>query len=380
MEGRRKGFRRRFMPGLLVLWTLLSGCRASEVGLTQSPAAPSADSIDSSAAESSVGAQERAEPAPQDGSAIDLQGHRGARGLYPENTMVGFVETLAIGVTTLELDLGMSADSVVVVHHDERLNPDTTRDSNGRWLNDPTPALRELPWSELLRYDVGRIRPGTAYGRRFSTQRGYDGQRIPKLVDVLHAAEKISNGAIRYNVETKLTPTMPHLTAAPKEFAEAVSRLLIEAGVERRSTVQSFDWRSLRALAATNPKLATSCLTSEEPGFDTVERGKAGPSAWTAGLDVDDHAGSVPRLVRAAGCTTWSPNLQDLDAKQLAEAHQLGLRVVVWTVNRPEDVTTALALGVDGIISDYPDRVRAELERRAMVVPPQHSVDSAGAP
>jgi glycerophosphoryl diester phosphodiesterase len=258
------------------------------------------------------------------------------------------------------------------VHHDERLNPDTTRDPDGHWLQQPTPALRELVWSELARYDVGRLRPGTAYHRRFSTQRGFDGQRIPKLVDLLHAAEQRSEGAIRYNLETKLTPTMPHLSAAPTVMADAVARLLIEAGVQRRSTVQSFDWRPLRALATTNPELATSCLTSEAREFDTIERGKPGPSAWTAGLDVDDHGGSVPRLVRAAGCTTWSPDLQDLDREQLAEAHRHGLKVVVWTVNRPEDVTAALELGVDGIISDYPDRVRAELKRRAMALPPRH--------
>jgi glycerophosphoryl diester phosphodiesterase len=354
---------------------MISGCSASERAASPGPTAPAAGELDSSA---TTRATEHTRPAPRGGPAIDLQGHRGARGLYPENTIVGIHGALAIGVSTLELDLGMSADGVVVVHHDERLNPDTTRDADGHWLEHPTPALHELPWSELARYDVGRLRPGTAYHRRFSTQRAHDGQRIPRLVDVLHAAEQRSGGTIRYNLETKLTPTMPHLSRAPEEIANAVVRLLIEAGVERRSTVQSFDWRTLRVLAATTPELATSCLTTEEPGSDTIERGKSGASAWTAGLDVDDHGGSVPRLVRAASCTTWSPDLRDLDAKQLAEAHQEGLRVVVWTVNRPEDVNAALELGVDGIISDYPNRVRAELERRALPLPPRHGPETSG--
>src|SRR4051812_45929932 len=94
---------------------------------------------------------------------FDLQGHRGARGLAPENTLAGFERALAIGVTTLELDTAVTRDGVVVVSHDSLLNPDLTRDAAGGWIAAPGQSLHSLTLAELRRYDVGRLRPATAY-------------------------------------------------------------------------------------------------------------------------------------------------------------------------------------------------------------------------
>ncbi len=94
---------------------------------------------------------------------FDLQGHRGARGLRPENTLAAFAHALSIGVTTLELDTAVTLDGVVVVSHDSELNPDITRDASGRWLAQPGPAIFALTFAELQRFDVGRTRPGSAY-------------------------------------------------------------------------------------------------------------------------------------------------------------------------------------------------------------------------
>src|SRR5262245_59495663 len=112
---------------------------------------------------------------------IELQGHRGARGLFPENTLIGFAGALAIGVDVLELDVGMTADDVVVVTHDSRLNPQITRTGQGAWLTDPGPLVRALRATELAGYDVGRIRPGTSYAEQFPEQRPHDGATIPAL-------------------------------------------------------------------------------------------------------------------------------------------------------------------------------------------------------
>ena len=100
------------------------------------------------------------------------------------------------------------------------------------------------------------------------------------------------------------------------------------------------------------------CLSSEQDWEDTIERGEAGASPWTAGLDVDDYGGSTPRLVKAAGCAVWSPWFEELDPAKVAESHALGLRVIPWTVNEPEHIDAVLALGVDGIITDHPPRAR----------------------
>ena len=92
--------------------------------------------------------------------AIDLQGHRGARGLLPENTLPSFERAIALGVTTLEMDVGVTKDGVVVVHHDRRLNPDLARGPDGQYVRAPAPTIHSLGFEELQRYDVGRLRPG----------------------------------------------------------------------------------------------------------------------------------------------------------------------------------------------------------------------------
>src|SRR3954454_11349904 len=116
--------------------------------------------------------------------AFDLQGHRGARGLAPENTLEAFATALKIGVTTLELDLAMTRDGALVVSHDSVLNPDHTRAPDGKFLATAGPAIRSLTLDEVKRYDVGRLKPGTAYAANFPEQRAMDGARIPALSEV----------------------------------------------------------------------------------------------------------------------------------------------------------------------------------------------------
>lgn len=270
------------------------------------------------------------------------------------------------------MDTGVTADGVVVVHHDEQLSPDIARAPDGAWLTPPTPPIHSLSREALGAYDVGRLRPGTAYAQRFPTQRGRDGVRVPTLAAVLADAEAIAGGRVHYNVETKLDPERVELTPAPEAFAEHLLRVLREAGVEGRTIVQSFDWRTLRHLEQRAPEVERACLTTEEPGHDTIRRGQPGPSPWTAGLDVDDFGGSVARLVQAAGCQVWSPNHEDLDAAGLAAAHALGIRVIPWTVNEPGDIDAMLELGTDGVISDYPDRVREALAARSRPLPARY--------
>jgi glycerophosphoryl diester phosphodiesterase len=303
--------------------------------------------------------------------AFDLQGHRGARGLAPENTLPGFEAALAIGVTTLELDLAMTRDGVLVVSHDRRLNPDHTRGPDGKFLERVGPAIRALTLTEVQRYDVGRLRPGTNYAASFPAQRPVDGARIPTLAEVFALVES-KQALVRFNIETKLTPTSAAETPDPETFAAAVAKAVRAAGLTARVSVQSFDWRTLMALKQIAPEIERVCLTAETLNFDTIKRGEPGPSPWTAGLDIDDFAGSVPRLVKAAGCQTWSPHYRNAKGDQIAAARGLGLKVIPWTVNERADMARLIALGVDGIITDYPDRLRAVLAERGMALPPAH--------
>jgi glycerophosphoryl diester phosphodiesterase len=146
-----------------------------------------------------------------------------------------------------------------------------------------------------------------------------------------------------------------------------------KAGMAARSQVLSFDWRTLQVVQKEAPEIGTVYLTAQQPFLDNVCTGPAsgvpttspadcGPSPRTAGFQLKDH-GSVPQLVRAAGGRIWSPEYRDIDAAKLKQAHDLGLRVVVWTVNDPAQIARLIELGVDGIISDRPDLVLAALRR-----------------
>ena len=302
---------------------------------------------------------------------FDLQGHRGARGLAPENSLPGIEAALALGVTTLELDIVLSADGVLLVHHDRRLDPDRTRGPGGAWL-DPAAApeaIIDLPAAALAGYDVGRLKPESRVAARFPEQVGRDGVAIPRLADVVARAEALSDGRIRYNIETKISPREPESSAAPEAIAEALVALIRAAGLAERAAVQSFDWRSLQAVQALAPEIVTAYLTAEQSWLDTVERGRPGASPWLAGLDVDQAEGSLPRLIREAGGRVWSPFFRDLRKPSLDEAHRSGLRVVVWTVNEPADMASLIDFGVDGIITDYPDRLRKVMAEKGMALP-----------
>jgi glycerophosphoryl diester phosphodiesterase len=296
-------------------------------------------------------------------AAFDLQGHRGARGLAPENTIPAFETALRIGVTTLELDTAMTKDHVLVVSHDSYLNPEHTRGPDGEFLKQQGPAIRSLTLAEVQRYDVGRIQPGTAYAARFQTQRGADNVRIPALTEVFDLVKRSGADHIRFNIETKLTPTSGADTPDPDTFAAALAKAIRDAGLTSRASVQSFDWRTLIAMKRIAPEIERVCLTIQSPGEDNIQRNLPGPSPWTAGFDIDAHGGSVPRLVKAADCAVWSPYYRNLTATLVKEAHDLGLKVIPWTVNEMADLELMYQTGIDGIISDYPDRARAALPK-----------------
>jgi glycerophosphoryl diester phosphodiesterase len=158
--------------------------------------------------------------------AFDLQGHRGARGLAPENTLEAFALALSIGVTTLELDLAMTRDDILVVSHDRRLNPDHTRGPDGKFLDTEGPAIRSLTLAEVQRYDVGRLKPRSNYAANFPEQKAADGARIPALSELFDLVKRSGASHVRFNIETKITPTSGAETPVPVIFAYALERCI----------------------------------------------------------------------------------------------------------------------------------------------------------
>ncbi len=274
-----------------------------------------------------------------------------------------------MGVTTFELDCAITRDGIVVISHDPELNPDHTRDAQGRFLAQAGPLIFGLDYAQLAQYDVGRLRPGSAYANSHPSQEPLDGERIPRLAELFALVTALGDRAVRFNIEMKVFPLQPAWSMAPEPFTRALLHDVARAGMAARTTIQCFDWRVLEAVHRLAPEIAIGALTDQQGDDDTVQFGRSGPSPWLGGLDARDFNGSVPRLAKASGAGTWSPNYLDLSPPQVAEAHALGLVVVPWTVNEPVEMERILAMGVDGMISDRPDLLRKILHRHGMAVP-----------
>lgn len=295
--------------------------------------------------------------------AFDLQGHRGARGLLPENTLAAFQKALDLGVDTIECDMAITKDGVVVIYHDLWLNPDITRGRDGKWLESRGPAISELTFAELQKYDVGRIKPGTEYAKTFSEQQPVDGTRIPKLSDLFDLVKKSGNTKVNFDCETKVSPLERAATRRVEEFTRMAIAEIRKAGMATRTMVQSFDWSTLQIIQKEAPEIRTMYLSSPRT-LNPVPSAPPTPSPWLAGFNPENYGGSVPKAIKAAGGKIWAPNQTFLTPTMRAEAKALGLIVIPWTVNEPEMMNKMLDMNVDGIISDRPDLVQAEIKKR----------------
>ncbi len=297
--------------------------------------------------------------------AFDLQGHRGARGLAPENTLPAFERAIALGVTTLELDVAITSDGVLVIHHDSTLNPAITRDASGQFLERRGPPIHSQTWAQLQAYDLGRLNPRSDYAKNYPDQQPADGTRIPRLSDLFDLVKRRGDEHVRFDIETKLSPAKPDETPAPEPFARAVVAEIRKAGMAARSQIQSFDWRTLQVVQKIAPEIPTVYLTAQQRWLDNIGADRAEGSAWTAGFQYRDH-GSVPKMIKAAGGSAWSAYFGDLSEERIKEAQSLGLKVLAWTVNEAGVMTRLLDWGIDGLITDRPDLARKVLEERGV--------------
>ena len=263
---------------------------------------------------------------------FDLQGHRGARGLLPENTLPAFQKALELGVRTLELDVGITADSQVVVSHDPIMS--TTICSNP----DGTPVDREirlfdLTYEEIQAYDCGlRGNPNFPDQHRMSVSK-------PLLSEVIAMERRVSDELGRepafWNIETKSTTAGDGTHhPGPEAFARLLYNVVREGGILGQTVIQSFDPRTLQVLRALDPTLKLSLLMGGG--------GAADPESAVAEL------GFVPEV--------YSPNHAPMTAELVKRIQAMGMQVVPWTVNDPARMRELLEMGVDGLITDYPDR------------------------
>ncbi len=317
-------------------------------------------------ADQAVGAEQAAEKDVRM-PAFDIEAHRGGRALFPENTLVSFANALSMGVDTLELDVGVTRDGVLVISHERGLNPDLARSADGNYVAAPGIPFVKLSLDEVKQFDVGQIRPGSTYAAQFPDQHAVPGTRIPTLKELIDLVRRSGNNRVRLNIETKIDPNYPDELPPPERFVALLLDLLRTEKFQDRVMVQSFDWRTLQLVQKLAPEIPTVYLTLQAGRDPTVFLDKA--SEWTAGFNPAEHGRSIPRTIKAAGGAIWSPFARDVTPALMAESHALGLKVVVWTANQPEDMARLIDMGADGVISDRPDLLRKVAAEKGIALP-----------
>ncbi|WP_159084453.1 glycerophosphodiester phosphodiesterase family protein [Dongshaea marina] len=311
---------------------------------------------------------------PLDGQNVQIYSHRGGRGLGPENTMANYRSSLRMGVDYIDMDINMTKDGVLVVTHDLGLNPNITRDSQGNFIKKSL-LIHDLTYQQLQSYNVGELKPGTAYAKFFPYQLAEKDAKIPTLKQVIEYTKRVAGDKVGFQIEIKNDPTHPEQSATPEQYAKALYTLLKQEDVIDRTEVQAFDFACLIALNKLDPKIKTAYLTANGDSSDST--------AWTAGYKVQDYGNSWPRLVKKLGGAAWEPYEMDITKAQIDEAHKLGLKVVVWgwpeqegtEFNYPQ-VVKLINWGIDGIISDRPDELRGVLAARGYNLPQGFTIRS----
>jgi glycerophosphoryl diester phosphodiesterase len=301
--------------------------------------------------------------------AVDLNviGHRGAAGLFPENTLAGFKKALELGVDTIELDVHLTSDNEAVVCHDSRLNPAITKDANGKWIKERH-LIKDLTLSEVQSYDVGELNRETRYAKKYPDQKAAKGERIPTLRDVIHLV-KSAGGKTHFFIEPKISPLKPEETKSPEEVSNVIAKIIKNENITDRVAVISFYWKTLMYFQNIMPEVPTGYVTRSKKGRDTIQKNIYGASPWMGGLDIDKFD-SIPKAVKSAGGTYWLPNYyhatghkKNITSKTVKRAHELGIRVFVWTPDSESEMKKLIKTGADGIITNRPDILLSILKR-----------------
>lgn len=261
---------------------------------------------------------------------IEVQGHRGCRGLMPENTLEAFQKAIEMGVQTIELDVAVSKDNVVVVSHEPFMSRTICLDPDGSIIpetDDKKYNLYQMTFDSIKRFDCG-----TKFHPRFTEQQKIKTYK-PSLDEVLKASKK-QNPHIKFNIEIKSRPEYDGVyTPEPKEFVTLVLNVITENEVFQASNLQSFDLRVLEEIKRQSPKIKVALLIE----------------------GTEDIRSKLSRLTYKPEII--SPYYKLLNEKTVRNLRAENFKVIPWTVNSKEDLKLMIDLKVDEIITDYPDRL-----------------------
>jgi glycerophosphoryl diester phosphodiesterase len=316
---------------------------------------------------------------PEAQRAFDLQAHRGGIGLRVESTLASFGNALQLGVSTLELDVQITEDGLAVVTHDRRVSGAKCTDTGPATPGDPDYPYVGKYVNTLTLAQVATLDCGSRRLADFPGQQLVPGARMPLLSEVFALVKRYHADDVKLNVETKVEAGAPSETAPMEQFVQVTLREIRAAGMLRQVTIQSFDWGSLRRMHQLEPRLPLVALTN----YDFLQVGQAGASPWLGGLDIDDFGGDPIAAVRSFGASAFSPvhgfpqngTVTDpayrpyVTADLVRHAHRNGIKVIPWTVDDAPTMDKLIDDGVDGLITDYPDRLRAVLAARGIARP-----------
>lgn len=310
---------------------------------------------------------------------FDLQAHRGGLAHRPESTLASFAYGLETGVSTLELDVQITQDGQAVVTHDRKVDGRKCLDTAPATAGDP-----EYPYvgkfiNTLTLAQVKTLDCGSKTLPEFPEQVAAPGQRMPLLREVFDLVKRYRAWGVKLNVETKVEAGAPSETAPMEQFVQVTAQEIRRARMLRQVTIQSFDWSSLMRMREVEPRLPLVALTN----FDFLQVGQSGKSPWLGGIDIDDFAGDPLAAIKSFGAAAFSPvhgfpqdgKVTDpgyrpyVTKAMVDEAHRLGIKVIPWTVDDPPTMNKLIDDGVDGLITDYPDRLRAVLADRGFRLP-----------
>ena len=294
---------------------------------------------------------------------LDVQGHRGARGLFPENTLVGFRKTIEMGVVTLELDLGLTKDLVPVVNHDPYINQNLCLDANGDSIAIDTfgngPLISNLTLKEIKTFDCGSLNPDVS---RFPEppRINIPGEKIPTLQEVFGLLARYPDKNIRLNIEIKVEPES-QINPSIDAFVKAVIQVVNQNDAAAKVNIQSFDWQVLESVKNNAPHIKTAALLGQ---FTFKSINDSVPSIWLNGIHYENSGGTALTMLQEAEnyVDIFSPFWQLIMPEDslflgntVKELEKNGFPVIPWTINRTKIMEKVILEGVDGIITDYPD-------------------------
>ncbi|KRE78246.1 glycerophosphodiester phosphodiesterase family protein [Arthrobacter sp. Soil763] len=296
---------------------------------------------------------------------FDLQAHRGGRGEWTEESLAAFSNSLKLGVSTLELDTHLTSDGKIIVWHDDTIQTDKCQDTAPAAPGDPAFPYVGDRVADLSLAQIKTLNCGFTQLKGFPEQDVIEGNRIAELQDLFQLVHDADAKKVRFNIETKVEDGK-----AGGEGMVALTKAVVaeiqNSGMADRSTVQSFDWSSLNLTKQLAPELPLVALSS---GDAWLQVGQPGASPNLGGIDIDTYGGSLAKAAAAQGYDAISPTFRSVTPGMIADAHQLGLPVIPWTVNTTADMNRLMDLGVDGIITDYPTRLRGVMEERGLKLP-----------